>query len=154
MEYKYIELNTNIRKTNMLDNIIFKNFSSLEKYKELTHNLKHIKQLLDLPYSKIIAIIENNKIISYMIISHSQLRNRNVTYLYYIFTSIQFRNKGIGTELLNYLEEYTKRYKLDGIMLICDSSKKIYNWYMTKGYMIDIIYKTNSRFECLYKPII
>ena len=45
------------------------------------------------------------------------------------------------------------RHKLDGIMLTSDTKKKEYEWYLTKGYMPDIIYRTYGRFESLYKSI-
>ena len=115
--------------------------------------MPHIKEILDSKDTRIVTIMIDSKIASYMIIQQLQIRNRRVAFLYYIYTSPEFRNNGLGSELLKYLEEYAQRYKLDGIMLTCDTQKKEYDWYSLKGYMPDIIYRTYGRFESLYKSI-
>jgi ribosomal protein S18 acetylase RimI-like enzyme len=136
-----------------LDKIIYKNFSHLSKYEETNHTPKHIREILNSKDTKIIMITIDNKIISYMIVQNLQVRGRRVAFLYYIYTSNEYRGRGVASDLLKYLEEYTYNNKLDGIMLTCDTKKREYDWYMLKGYMPDIIYRTYARFESLYKSI-
>jgi ribosomal protein S18 acetylase RimI-like enzyme len=153
MGIKIVEINTNIRKTDMLDKLVYQNFIKLVKYPETKHNMKEIRNILNSKETKICTYLINNKIASYMIYQKMDLRGRRVVFLYYIYTAIQFRNKGIGKEMMNYLEEYTKHNKYDGIMLTCDTEGKENEWYLMKSFMPDILYRTYSRFDSLYKSI-
>ena len=153
MSSKIVEVNTNIRKTDFLDKLLYKNFSKLSKYPEIKHNMKEIKNILNSEDTKIGTFLINNKIACYMIYQKMNLRGRKIVFLYYIYTAIQFRKKGYGSQMMKYLEEYTKRIKCDGIMLTCDTEGKENEWYLLRGFMPDILYRTYSKYDSLYKAI-
>jgi ribosomal protein S18 acetylase RimI-like enzyme len=115
--------------------------------------MKEIKNILNSEDTKLATYLINNKMACYIIFQKMDLRGRRVVFLYYIYTAKQFRNKGIGSQMMRYLEEYVKRIKYDGIMLTCDTEGKENEWYLLKGFMPDILYRTYSKYDSLYKSI-
>ncbi len=88
---------------------------------------------------KIFIIEENHKIISSMyvyMIPKIPLPNNNSKYIAYltkVFTEKKYRNKKLGTELLNYIKEYLIEQKCE-LIFVWPSYNSI-NWYKKKKYL-------------------
>ena len=77
---------------------------------------------------------------------------RNVFYVTYIYTSEQFRNKGIASKLLEKVDEIVGKNNLDGVLLTTDIEDNItYEFYLKKGFMPDIVLRTYDKFDVLFK---
>ena len=97
----------------------------------------------------------NNKIGAYLIGDILTLDDgRRVLFVTYLFTSKLFRRRGYGTKLMELAENKAKMFKLDGVMLMCDiENKQVYDFYLTRGYMSDLILRNYSKFEVLTKVV-
>ena len=75
---------------------------------------------------------------------------RNVYYISYIFVSDKFRNRRLGSQLLDILADKCKELNAKFIVLTCDIHNKIaYNFYIKRGFTVDSLLRTNDRHEVL-----
>jgi ribosomal protein S18 acetylase RimI-like enzyme len=144
--------------TKKLDNMIYKNFIDLVEDPKLLHTYDEINKLLHRDKVQFYVYMYQNKIIGYLIGDILPLQNgynkRNVFFINYIFVAKQFRSSGLGNFLLNFAINNATKYNLDGIMLICDTlNKKVYNWYIKRGFMLDIELRRYSRHDVFFKHI-
>ncbi len=97
---------------------------------------------------KIFIIEENHKIISsmyvYMIpkIPSPNNNSKYIAYLTKVFTEKKYRNKKLGTELLNYIKEYLIEQKCE-LIFVWPSDNSI-NWYKKNNFS-----EENEIFECI-----
>jgi len=141
------------KKLLLLASIIFTNFKELADYQQLKHSMEDIMKLLQSENAIVCLYIINKKTAGYMVGEIMKLNDgREVFYVSYIFTSPKFRNNGIASKLMNTVDELTNKYKLDGIMLTCNSEDKhIYDFYLKKGFMPDMLLRTYAKYEVMYK---
>jgi GNAT superfamily N-acetyltransferase len=134
-------------------NVVYNNFIHIAKYPELNHTKEEITRLLTNPKSKICLIMVNNKIGAYLIGEQMELADgRRVFYISYIFTSVKFRNRGYASRLINYINQLTKKFNLDGIMLTCDTeNQELYNFYQNKKFMPDVALRRYTQYDVLYR---
>lgn len=136
-------------------NVVYMNFEYLKKFPDLKHTKKDIELIFESKNPQIYLVMINNKIGAYLIGSIMILNDgRKVLFVSYLFTSKIFRNRGYGTKLMELAENKAKMFNLDGVMLTCDTSNnKIYDFYLSRGYMSDLILRNYSRFEVLTKIV-
>jgi len=134
---------------------IYMNFEHLTQFPNLKHTKKDIESTLKSENSQIYLIIVNNKIGAYLIGNILTLDDgRKVLFVAYLFTSKLFRRRGFATKLMELVENKAKLYNLDGVMLMCDTeNQKVYDFYLSRGYMSDLILRNYSRFEVLTKVV-
>ena len=104
-----------------------------EKYiEELVEFLKQNKEY------KIFVTTENKIITSTMFvylvpkIPNPNGNSKYIAYLTKVFTKKEYRNKGIGTELLNYIKEYLKNIKCE--LIFAWPSDNSINWYKKNNF--------------------
>lgn len=140
---------------NLITPVIYKNFIQLHRYPELQHNIKDIKDILnDKTFFGIFIFDEHKKILGYLIGKNINLNDgRKVFYISYIFVAEQFRNKKLGSKMLDIVHNQKKN--VDMIMLTCDTyDKLVYNFYIKRGYMRDYFLRKFTRYDILSKPVL
>jgi len=133
--------------------LIYDNFIELSRYKKLLHTKEKIKENLLDNNSIVFIIMDNNKIISYLIGNIMTLDDaRKILFISYIYVSDTHRNKGLGSLLLENAEKIAKLNKCIGIMLIYDTyDKNLVRFYETRGFMLDINLRRYERHDVFYK---
>lgn len=153
--YKIQQTDIQNKKLDIFTDVIYTSFVHLKKYTQLKHSRYEIKRLLKSQNTHIYLILVEGGIASYLISQVLELDDgRIVMFINYIFTSDKFRNQGFASTLLDEAEQYAKKNKYNYMMLTCDTNKKsVYDFYLKKGYMPDLILRTYDRFEILSKNI-
>lgn len=147
-----------IQNPELFANIIFNNFSYLVNFPELDHSKNSIVKLLksdNLLCLLIYNVSESNKkLIGYLIAEHKTLGDsRFVAYISYFYIMEKYRNKKLGSRLLEKLIRDSKNNGIKFIILTCDThDKKITGFYQRHGFTKDPILGNNSRHEvfCLF----
>jgi ribosomal protein S18 acetylase RimI-like enzyme len=136
----------------LLIETVYDNFINLSKHPKLNHTRENIKKILKSDNSYVIFILENKKIIGYLVAQSVLLNDgRLVFYIYYLFTSNKFRNMGIASKLLEFSKNISNKDNCIGIMLTCDTEDvKVYDFYLKKGFMPDMLMRTYNRYDVLY----
>jgi N-alpha-acetyltransferase 40 len=85
-------------------------------------------------------------------------QKRKIIYLYELHISKEYQGKGLGSILLNMLEEISKKIKLDFIMLTnLKLNEKSFQFYLKKGFEIDGTspskYDIETDYEILSKKV-
>jgi hypothetical protein len=145
--------NISLNKMNIFTDVVFNNFINIANNSSLNHNKKEIHNILTSNDVQIYLILVNNKIAAYLIGKIIFLNDgRHVLYIYYLYTSIYFRNKGYASVLLNVANSISNKHNLDGIVLTSNTyDKQIYNFYLKKGFMPDQILRTYGQYDVLFK---
>jgi ribosomal protein S18 acetylase RimI-like enzyme len=132
---------------------VFYNFRELTNFPNLKHNIKEIMRTIKSTKSTIIFFMNAGKVVGYLLGEIMKLNDsRNVFYVSYIYTSPQFRGKGIASRLLTTVDNFVAKNNLDGVMLTCDSQDEyVYDFYSNKGYMPDLVLRTYDRYEVMFK---
>lgn len=140
-------------KLDIFANIIYNNFLSIANESALDHSITSIHRILKSKEVQIFLILIDKKIVSYIVGKIMILNDgRKVLYISYLYTSPKFRKYGFASKLLEISDNVCKQNMLDGVMLTCDSENKtIYNFYLNKGYMPDLILRTHSKYEVMFK---
>lgn len=131
---------------------IYRNFEYLSGIEQLSHNRDEIVRLLtDDNFIGFLIYDNEGKIIAYLVgeIKHL-VDGRNVYYISYIFVSDKFRNRRLGSQLLDILADKCRELNAKFIVLTCDSYNKIaYNFYIKRGFTVDSLLRTSDRHEVL-----
>ena len=140
-------------KCNKLVDLLYNNFINLATYKELAHNKQELTRLITNEKTKIIFFMINKKIAAYLVGEEKGLADgRKVFYISYLYTAKQFRGKGLASKLINYVEELASKSNYDGVLLTCDTEdEKVHDFYITRGYMADLVLRNYGKFDVLYK---
>lgn len=144
-------LNSSLYKPNELCEIIYQNFIHLSNIKRLKHNKNEIYRLL-LDDNMIGYIVYEGKYaIAYLIGEIKILYDgRKIYYITYLYVLRSYRSQYIGTILMEYIINKCYKLHIRYIILTCDIyNKKIYNFYKKFGFQVDIILRTNDRYEVL-----
>jgi N-acetylglutamate synthase-like GNAT family acetyltransferase len=81
-------------------------------------------------YNEVIYYIVDGEIIGFV-----GLQNKNIfTLLNQLCVKINYRNKGIGSKLLEYIEENVKTNLILYIDKNKDNTEYLYNYYLNRGY--------------------
>lgn len=141
---------------NYLIESVFLNFNDIVT-DELNHNIPEITRILRTQNVQVYlyTMNENNtqKIVAYLIGEIMNLNDgRKVFYITYIFTVDSFRKMGLASKLIDESEKYVKQNNLTGILLTCDThNKSVYNFYLKKGFMPDLILRNYKRHDVLFR---
>ena len=132
-------------------NTIYKNFEYLAKFPELSHNKTEIKRLLTDKNMMSLLVFDNGQIIAYLVGEYKHLPDRrNIYYISYMYVATKYRGKKIGSALLQALINKCQRNKIRYIVLSCDTAdKKVHNFYINRGFMVDHVLRTFKRNEVL-----
>jgi len=139
---------------NLFVPIVYGNFIHLKYHPNLLHNPTEIKKLLnDKTFLGIFIFDDNKKILGYLIGKTMILNDgRKVFYISYIYVSKKFRNKKLGSKMLDIVHERKRNH--DAIMLTCDTTDKlVLNFYLKRGYMLDFALRRYSKYDVLSKEI-
>jgi ribosomal protein S18 acetylase RimI-like enzyme len=132
--------------------LIYNNFINLSKYPSLKHTKHDINKLLKSPGMRgYVTTVKNNKLLGYLIGEVIQLADRRkVFYISYLYIAKRFRNKKIGSKLMDTVIS-TFRSKYDGIMLTCDTDDlKVFEFYQKKGFMLDLMLRQFNRHDVMF----
>ena len=124
-------------------NIIFNNFSYLEKFPELSHSVDEIKKQLGAKNAMNFMIYDENKvIIGYVIGDVKVLQDgRRVYYISYFYIKSSYRSKGIGKMALGLVKDRCVKNRISWILLTCDSKdEKVYGFYVRNGFSVDKLF--------------
>jgi ribosomal protein S18 acetylase RimI-like enzyme len=132
---------------------LYTNFYHLSKFPELKHSKPEILNLLMSDNVQVYFYIVNGKIVSYLIGEIMNLNDgRKVFYITYILTAKNFRGNKYATRMMEQVEKIVNENNLDAIVLMCDTENSyVYNFYLAKGFMPDLLLRKYTRFEVLSK---
>ncbi len=131
---KLIELPRVLYITKLAYKVPFKKNTLITK----SHEPKNIREsFLNKEFFVIAAIIKNKIIGS---IRYKFVKNNNL-YCYKLAVLKTFRNKGVGSSLINKLEKIAKIKKCRKILLDCAQEKKLPDYYKELGFKIDKVEK-------------
>lgn len=135
---------------------IYNNFIYLKDYPQLKHTFEDINKLLKSVnmYSILIHDI-NGRIIAYLIGEILELDDgKTVLYIDYLYVVSTYRELGIASKILDILISKVNSWDISGIMLTMDTeNKKIYDFYLKRGFMPDQKYRRYERHDILSKYI-
>jgi|SRR5271166_640757 len=142
----------NKQDSDLFADIIYNNFEYLTKFPELQHTKKDI---LDIFNQDILCYLlyDGKKLIGYLVGDFRTIDTRYVFYLSYVYIKQDYRNRKLGSELMNRLIKKCKDHGTKFIVLTCDTNdKKVVNFYKKLGFVIDKIHGGNKRHNvyCLY----
>ena len=134
--------------------VIYRNFEEIATVTELNHNRKEIKKVLTSPTCLILIATFGGSIISYLIADLVVYNNRLLMHIYYIFTALGYRNKGVATFLLNQTQDYADTYDCSALSLTYDTfNHDLAKYYISNGFTYDPELKTGQRYDALVKFI-
>ena len=130
---------TKIKNPMILSKVIYNNFIYLNQYPELQHNINSITQSLNAEESYCYLLYHENKLIGYLIGDFRTLPdNRYGYYISYVYISEDYRNKKLGTKLMDKLINKCKEKGVKFIVLTCDiRDRKVVNFYKKYGFNKD-----------------
>ena len=131
---------------------IYKNFDSYKQYQSLHHTLDDITALLKSKEMYCLLVYNfDHKLIAYLIGEIIKIDNGNmVFFINYLYVSEKYRNMGIGSKLLDIIIKKVKHWKIDDIMLLCDSMNDSLNGFFgNRHFYVNTTYAQNERFEIL-----
>jgi GNAT superfamily N-acetyltransferase len=131
---------------------IYKNFIHLAKTEQLGHSKEEIMKLLtNENFIGFLVYDQDKKIIAYLIGEVKNLNDsRVVYYITYVFVCSKFRGKKLGSQLLDILISKCKEWGVKFILLTCDKyDKKVYHFYIKRGFSKDPILGNDSRHQVL-----
>ena len=131
--------------------VIYNNFKYISQFPELNHNIEEIKKLLTNNKMMSLFIYNKKSIIGYLVGEYKILNDgRSTYYVEYMYIAPKYRNRKLGTQLMSILNNKCKLNGIKYITLTCDSlDKKVYNFYLKRGFKLDPSLNTNSRHRVL-----
>ena len=130
---------TKIKNPDILANVIYNNFKYLYNYPELQHTVKDIIKVLQSDGNFCYLLYNDKDLIGYLVGDFRVLPdNRYGYYISYVFISEKYRNKKLGSKLMNMLINECKNRGVNHIVLTCDSrDKQIISFYKKYGFKMD-----------------
>jgi GNAT superfamily N-acetyltransferase len=130
---------------------IYKNFDYYKDDHVMHHTIKDINKLLKSKDMYCLLVYNIHKqLIGYLIGEIIKLDNKIFFFINYLYVLRKYRNLGIGTKLLNIIINKVKRWKINGILLLYNSTDDyLTNFFINRHFNVDETYKRNERFEIL-----
>ncbi len=114
---------------------VFTNFRDLYDFPQLNHNKKEILRLVNSEKFHGFLVFYGNKIIGYLLGEVINYNGKKLYFINYLYVSSVFRNKKLGTQLIDLAKEYAKEQHTDGIGLITDTENdKNFYFYKKLGF--------------------
>ena len=115
-----------VKEPSKLVDTIYNNFLYLVEYPVLLHNKDEINRILTATDCMNYLVFYNGKLIAYLIGDFRTLDdNRMVYYISYLYVSRQYRNRKIGSRLMNMLIRKVTEKGIKFIVLTCDSDDQL-----------------------------
>lgn len=135
---KYIKVNK-IQNPEVLSNVIFNNFSYLTEFPELMHTKKEITNMLCMTNTICYLVYDGDKLIGYLVGDARKYPDgRYGYYVSYLYVAKNYRNKKIGSDLMDMLINEAKSNGVGFILLTCDTNdEKVVNFYIKYGFKVD-----------------
>ena len=151
----HIIKNINTSNCKKLIHMLYTNFIELKNHKHLFHTKDELTRLVLSKDTMVLYLMDNGKIISYLVGELKILDDgRQVFFINYVYTAKKFRGKGTASYLIEYVKKICTDNNLSGILLICDTeNEKVHNFYLTRGFMPDLVLRRYDRHDVLYKKI-
>jgi GNAT superfamily N-acetyltransferase len=132
-------------------NIVYENFNDIANIPKLNHTHKQIKKILSSDNSHSIIIIHNKQIIGYLLgETHILQDGRHIYFINYLYVAKKFRNKNLASSMMSKIKIWCRNKKINFIMLNCDTNnKKVYDFYLKRGFMPDLNLRTYNRYDVL-----
>lgn len=136
---------------NILSKIIYNNFIDLTNANYISHNKNEIFELLTNDQLNGYLLFDDNNLIGYLIGTTKILPDsRYVYFLNYIFIANKYKNKKLGSLLINNLIQYCEFLGIKIITLICDfNNSKVMNFYKKFGFVKDTSLNNNKQHNVL-----
>ena len=130
---------TKIQNPEVLAQVIYKNFNYLIKYPELQHNMKTIIETLKAEGNFCYLLYHDIKLIGYLVGDFRVLPdNRYGYYISYAYICEDYRNRKLGSQLMNKLINKVKEKGVKFIVLTCDvRDKQVVKFYQKYGFNKD-----------------
>ncbi len=128
---------------------IFRNFIDLYDFPQLNHNKKEILRLLNSEKFHGFIIFYGNKIIGYLLGEIIEYNGLLLYFINYLYVSPVFRDKKLGSQLINLAKQYAVMQNADGIGLISDTENdKNFYFYKKLGFDVneDRLYQRHELF--------
>jgi ribosomal protein S18 acetylase RimI-like enzyme len=111
---------------------VFHNFMDLQNQKEVVHSKEYIEELLVSDFLFGYFVVENNKLIAYLL--GEVLHDSGITsyFLNYIFVGTNYRKQKIASQLIEKVKEYIRKENIQEILLVYDSTKQELNNFYNK----------------------
>lgn len=93
--------------------------------------------------------------IAYMVSDTMVLADgRYVMYIYYLYTSKKYRNKGYASSLLKMADKIAKYNNISYVVLTCDvKDKKLVEFYKSRNYQVDQLLGNKTDHEVFSKLV-
>lgn len=131
-------------------NVVYNHFIDLSNYENLKHSTNEIRKLLNSDNFRGYIIKYNNKyIVGYILGEITHLNDgRDVFFISYLYTASNFRKHGIASKLMDRIKADMKKQFIYTIMLICDTNNsKLVDFYMKKGFMLDLLLRRYEKHD-------
>lgn len=142
----YIETNK-IKNPEILSKVIFNNFIYLTHFPDLQHNKQEITRILQLNDGLYFLVYDNSVLIGYLVGDFREFPDgRYGYYISYVYISEYYRNKKIGSTLMDMLIKNCREREIKFILLTCDTNdKKVVDFYKKYGFSVDSTFGENKR---------
>lgn len=130
--------------------VVYNHFIDLSNYDNLKHTEEEIKKMLNSENFRGYVIKYNNKyIIGYILGEITHLNDgRDAYFISYLYTASNFRKMGIASKLINRIKMEMKKQFIYTLMLICDTDNtKLVDFYMKKGFMLDLLLRRYEKHD-------
>lgn len=143
-----------IKNPETLANVVFNNFSYLTEFPELSHNKNEIIKTLNSDGNLCYLVYDKNNLIGYMIGDFRTFPdNRYGYYISYVYIAKAYRDRKLGSNLMNKIITKCRNIGVNYIILTCDTKdEQIVNFYKKYGFVVDPYLGGNKRHNvyCLY----
>ena len=135
--------------------IIYHNFDELNSNPKLNHTRDEIKRILISRKSIIIIATLNGLIVGYILAETTSVENyRLLLHIYYLYTSPNYRGRGIASQLIMSLQNYSQKRNITTISLTFDTyNKKLEKFYLLNNFMYDSKLRSYQRHDMMVKHI-
>jgi ribosomal protein S18 acetylase RimI-like enzyme len=136
-------------------NIIYNNFIDLVDEPKLMHNKEKILEILQSYKSVLLVALDKKVMVGFVLGEILELDDRRtVFYISYIYVATSMRTHGLGSQLMDYAENFAANNNCLGVMLIFDTHKSnLVRFYEKRGYMLDINLRRYERHDVFYKVV-
>jgi len=130
---------------------IYRNFDYYKDDLITHHTINDINQLLKSKNMYCLLVYNiKHQLIAYLIGEIIKLDNKTVFFINYLYVIQKYRNLGSGSKLLNIVISKAKQWKINGIMLLYNSTNDyLTNFFANRNFHVDETYKRNERYEIL-----
>jgi len=138
--------------TKIFSQIIYQNFDHYTDDPVMHHTIEDITTLLKSKDMYCLLVYNiHHRLIGYLIGEIIKLNDgKMIFFINYLYVIKKYRNLGIGSKLLNIIIDKVKHWKINGIMLLYNSTDNyLTNFFTNRNFYVDDSYKRNERYEIL-----